>query len=235
MLQIGNMCKDHDMHAAAQVRGAQGSKAGRRGRAVSAAGDESRGGGGSGKEGVGYTEDEVALACAALKCALTGRAMRDPVIAPDGYSYERRAAIAHFERTRKSPVTNEMLPFTDCIPNNQLRSVLEAHKRCMTKLRRASGTEHNASAVDYTGAWLPRIKQELKCPITMSRMCDAVVTCDGHSYERESIVRWLRRHGTSPKSNIVLSSKALITNRNVSLLASLVRDVDDDGGGEDDG
>jgi hypothetical protein len=104
----------------------------------------------------------------------------------------------------------------------------------MTQLRRANGIEHSASAVDYTGAWLSRIMQELKCPITMSRMRDAVVTCDGHSYERESIVRWLRRHGTSPKSNMLLPSKALFTNRNVSLLASLVRDDDDDDAGEDE-
>ncbi|EKX40873.1 hypothetical protein GUITHDRAFT_75270, partial [Guillardia theta CCMP2712] len=37
------------------------------------------------------------------------------------------------------------------------------------------------------------VEDELKCPITMSRMRDAVVTCDGHSYERSAILRWLRR------------------------------------------
>jgi len=41
----------------------------------------------------------------------------------------------------------------------------------------------------------------------MSRLSDAVVTCDGHSYQREAIVHWLRRHETSPKSNVVLPSK----------------------------
>ena len=84
--------------------------------------------------------------------------------------------------------------------------------------------------VDYSGGWLQSVQHELKCPITMSRMRDAVVTCDGHSYEREAIVHWLRRHGTSPKSNVELGSKALVTNRNVALLASIVHDDDDDAG-----
>ena len=71
------------------------------------------------------------------------------------------------------------------------------------------------------------LRSELKCPITMSRMTDAVNTCDGHTYERLSIVRWLRRHETSPKSNVLLASKALISNRSVALLAAVIKQDDD--------
>jgi hypothetical protein len=48
-----------------------------------------------------------------------------------------------------------------------------------------------------------------------------VVTCDGHSYERAAIIRWLQRHHTSPKSNLTLGSKALVTNRALAAIARL--------------
>ena len=223
--RIGKLYTDLDLYACDRVASAT-ARQGRehsRPRSTSVE-DEGRG------AGKAYSEQEIALACAALKCALTGKAMRDPVVGPDGYSYERRAAVSHFQRTRRSPVTQQLVPFVEVFPNNQLRNIIEAHKRKVQKVRRRAGAEHKCSAVDYSGDWLRFVQHELKCPITMSRMRDAVVTCDGHSYEREAIVRWLRRHGTSPKSNVELKSKALVTNRNVALLASIVRDDDEDGG-----
>lgn len=81
--------------------------------------------------------------------------------------------------------------------NNQLRNVIDAWRRDEST----------------TGKWRLLALEELKCPITMSVMQDAVLTCDGHSYERDSIIQWLRRHSTSPKSNLSLGSKALLTNR----------------------
>ena len=41
-------------------------------------------------------------------------------------------------------------------------------------------------------------KQDLRCPITLEVMRDPVMAADGHSYEREAILRWLRGHRTSP-------------------------------------
>jgi len=82
--------------------------------------------------------------------------------------------------------------------------------------------------LELSGRWLAHINHELKCPITMSRMSDPVITCDGHSYQRDAIVQWLRRHETSPKSNLVLPSKALVTNRNIALMASIVKLEEED-------
>ncbi len=48
----------------------------------------------------------------------------------------------------------------------------------------------------YNAAWVQSACEELRCPITMSVMVDAVVTCDGHSYERAAIIQWLRRHAS---------------------------------------
>jgi len=135
-----------------------------------------------------------------FRCKLTGVVMRDPVIAADGFSYEREPVQAFLQRYSFSPVSNDSLGFRHVVNNNQLRSILE-HL-------------HVNGSLDTNF-----VEDELKCPITMSRMRDAVVTCDGHSYERGAILCWLRRHATSPKSNLLLNNKALVSNRNISLLA----------------
>ena len=50
------------------------------------------------------------------------------------------------------------------------------------------------------------------CPISHEIMRDPVICCDGHSYDRVNIERWLESHDTSPLTNAQLSSKALIPN-----------------------
>ena len=39
-----------------------------------------------------------------------------------------------------------------------------------------------------------------------------VSTCDGHTYERKAIERWLRAHQTSPLTGAPLESTAVIPN-----------------------
>eukprot|EP00900_Chrysochromulina_parva_P005102 jgi/Chrpa1/14593/Chrysochromulina_OHIO_Genome00007515-RA len=42
-----------------------------------------------------------------FKCAITLEVMRDPVVAADGYTYERNAIERHLSESRRSPMTNE--------------------------------------------------------------------------------------------------------------------------------
>lgn len=49
------------------------------------------------------------------------------------------------------------------------------------------------------------------CPITSSLMREPVVTCDGHTYEREAIETWLKSHNTSP-----LTGAVLLENKNLT-------------------
>jgi hypothetical protein len=50
------------------------------------------------------------------------------------------------------------------------------------------------------------------CPITLSMMRDPVIASDGHSYERDAITQWFTANSTSPKTGLLLTSKALIPN-----------------------
>ena len=62
----------------------------------------------------------------ALVCPISQEIYEDPVIAADGFSYERREIEAWFGRgKRTSPKTNEELPHTFLMPNRDLKSACQ--------------------------------------------------------------------------------------------------------------
>ena len=46
-------------------------------------------------------------------------------------------------------------------------------------------------------------------------MVDPVILADGHTYERHAIERWLREHGTSPRTNAHLPHREVIPNHSL--------------------
>ena len=60
-----------------------------------------------------------------------------------------------------------------------------------------------------------RVPDEFRCPITCEVMDDPAICADGHTYERAAIERWLRQRGTSPKTNALLPSRAVLPNHNL--------------------
>ena len=77
------------------------------------------------------------------------------------------------------------------------------------------------------------------CPITQTTMIDPATTCDGMTYERDAIDRWLKDHNTSPLTGMVLDHKYLTPNY---ALRSAIEDWKQeneenglDGDGDDDG
>ena len=50
--------------------------------------------------------------------------MSDPLIAPDGHSYERRWIVRWLSKKHTSPVTGEAMPFPMLIPNHALRETI---------------------------------------------------------------------------------------------------------------
>lgn len=53
--------------------------------------------------------------------------MRDPVIAADGFTYERSAIEDWLSRKGTSPMTNEPLEHLFLIPNRALRNTINIH------------------------------------------------------------------------------------------------------------
>ncbi|KAL1426440.1 hypothetical protein MTO96_003440 [Rhipicephalus appendiculatus] len=74
-------------------------------------------------------EDDAALP-EELFCPITQEPMRDPVVAADGYSYERTAIIRWLESGKDtSPMTNEPLEHTMVLPNRTLQLLIQKYLR----------------------------------------------------------------------------------------------------------
>ena len=65
----------------------------------------------------------------------------------------------------------------------------------------------------------PLNSSEFLCPISLCVMTDPVIAGDSITYERSSIERWLKAHGTSPHTRQVMNASELTPNR--ALLASI--------------
>ena len=60
-----------------------------------------------------------------FECSITAARMEDPVIAADGFSYERVAIEKWFSNHTTSPKTGEQLSSTDVLPNLTLLTLIK--------------------------------------------------------------------------------------------------------------
>ena len=59
-------------------------------------------------------------------CPITLNVMKNPVLAADGHTYEKKAISRWFAGgQRRSPKTNQQLPHTALIPNHALRALIQ--------------------------------------------------------------------------------------------------------------
>eukprot|EP00656_Telonema_subtile_P049737 TRINITY_DN6256_c0_g2_i1.p1 TRINITY_DN6256_c0_g2~~TRINITY_DN6256_c0_g2_i1.p1 ORF type:complete len:568 (+),score=161.77 TRINITY_DN6256_c0_g2_i1:233-1936(+) len=72
-------------------------------------------------------------------------------------------------------------------------------------------TQHSPAA-HPAAASLSGSPHDFLCPISQALMCDPVIACDGHSYERSQITQWFSQQLTSPKTGAALSTAQLIPN-----------------------
>jgi hypothetical protein len=78
--------------------------------------------------------------------------------------------------------------------------------------------------LDETVSDMPdTLSKPLMCPITQRVMLNPVVAADGHTYEKEAIVRWLMSKDKSPLTGKKLIDQSLRRNHNVrALIASFM-------------
>ncbi|CAF1349690.1 unnamed protein product [Adineta steineri] len=78
------------------------------------------------QSGVGYS---VGFIQNLLKCSLTGFTVTDPVVAADGFTYERSAIENWFKKSDCSPMTNEKLAHKNLNPNLIVKQILNSIAR----------------------------------------------------------------------------------------------------------
>ncbi|CAF2830405.1 unnamed protein product [Rotaria sp. Silwood2] len=61
-----------------------------------------------------------------ITCCITKAIIHDPVVAADGFTYEREAIMKWFETSNRSPMTNQELENLELKPNYAVKSILQA-------------------------------------------------------------------------------------------------------------
>ena len=126
----------------------------------------------------------VTLAARNFKCPITGEFIKDPVVAPNGVTYERSAIEALLEPKKTIPQYSGSYPTKkSLVPNLAFKSLIETPEV-------AQQLKESKSEIIIKEDDMP------KCPITQDEVFKhAVLADDGYTYEKEE----LEKHGvTSP-------------------------------------
>ena len=110
----------------------------------------------------------------------------------------------YYDRFKKEKITLKEIPSLSEEDLKKLGLPMGVRKRMLEK------------AKDVSKAKEP--PNEYLCPITMLVMKDPVILCDGFSYERSAIEKWLQEHNKSPMTNETLGNKTLTPNRQLKKL-----------------
>ena len=113
-------------------------------------------------------------------------------------------------------ITDEMInDVKDNCENAFIRTFIGNTQKNITNIEEVKEIQHQKT---HNHVDDDDINTDFKCPITMDIMKDPVICSDGHSYERESITKWLLTHNTSPKTNVVLENTNLTPNHSLRAL-----------------
>ena len=121
----------------------------------------------------------------------------------------RRTAVpnAHSAAPIAAPASSRPIasalsnPASSASLSSPLSATIPSSSSASDSLSSSSSSSSHASADSVT------------CCITQEIMRDPVILVgDGHTYERAAIARWLAAHNTSPMTNEVLASRALVAN-----------------------
>jgi len=61
-----------------------------------------------------------------VTCCITKGILRDPVVAADGFTYEREAILNWFKHSNRSPMTNQELENQELNSNHAIKSILQS-------------------------------------------------------------------------------------------------------------
>eukprot|EP00538_Stauroneis_constricta_P011548 CAMPEP_0119561900 /NCGR_PEP_ID=MMETSP1352-20130426/18969_1 /TAXON_ID=265584 /ORGANISM="Stauroneis constricta, Strain CCMP1120" /LENGTH=352 /DNA_ID=CAMNT_0007610209 /DNA_START=137 /DNA_END=1195 /DNA_ORIENTATION=+ len=160
-------------------------------------------------------------------CPITRKLMADPVVAPDGITYERTAIAERDE-----------LPDSKLYPNKALRNFMESRINTSGKSLRATLNRYkNNLQSNYSQLVLKSaipggddrvLPQSLYCPISLNLMHVPVIDKDGNTYEKAAIVQWIIANGNSPLTRTALHEDDLYENHAVEEILDQEKQHSDD-------
>lgn len=83
-------------------------------------------------------------------CPITHELMNDPVIDPDGNSYERQAIVDWLRGQNTSPITRNPLSVGDLRPNRALQAAINEYRRSVQPKEAATASATDVTSADLT-------------------------------------------------------------------------------------
>jgi hypothetical protein len=150
-------------------------------------------------------------------CPITKKVMADPVVLPDGDSYEKSAMVARGD-----------VPSHKLYPNRALQAIIEETVGLSGRSTRAglkriqySMWQQFSQLLDKS-AIPSRVHRDLPDsyygPITFSLMHNPVIDPEGNTYERAAIENWIEVNHTSPITRTTVSVNDLYPNNAIVAL-----------------
>jgi hypothetical protein len=170
-------------------------------------------------------------------CPITQKLLEDPVVAPNGDSYERSAILVErgmdmvvASGNEKQQDQQQLLLY---YPNRALKSVMEETKRRTGEglhagwMRWQHGMQQTLSqAILPPGEFRP-LPEAYYCPITFHLIHDPVIDPEGNTYERVAIENWIRANSNSPITRTIMSLTQLYPNHAIHQLLAEEKQQDE--------
>ena len=152
----------------------------------------------------------------AFYCTETNKLLKDPVVKPDGYSYDRSTidetcnVVVYPNRALKK-VMEEMKPLYGDSMRNKLQRVDKSLRDNFKKIK-------SKSIIFRSSSDFRPLPDSYYCPITQDLLRDPVIDVEGNTYSRKAIAKWITKTGTSPLTRSTLQISELYPNRAMMLL-----------------
>ena len=153
------------------------------------------------------TADALAFPAAFYHCPLTKELLQNPVVAPDGTSYELAALEARGDDLSK------------VYTNRALKTIITeaVDYKSSSSLKRLSQSVRQFSQ-QFINEYQRPLPDAYYCPITLGLIHVPVIDPEGYSYEKVAIENWIRRNGASPVTRQPLAVEDLYPNRTLAAL-----------------
>ena len=138
-------------------------------------------------------------------CKITGKVMSDPVVIPNGDSYERSVM------EERGDFPTDML-----YSNRALKAIIERTVAMNGTFIRAGMEMLHNSMRQIMGQEHRPLPDEYYCPISCELMHVPVIDPEGSTYEKASIVTWVIAKKNSPLTRNALSLDALYPNNAIA-------------------
>ena len=85
-----------------------------------------------------------------LYCPISLELMTDPVLAPDGHTYQRKEIVAWLQQNGTSPQTRQRISVESLVPNRAIRDLIEQERQLRSSVGTNDGNSSNSPSVAHS-------------------------------------------------------------------------------------